>query len=77
MNSADSVLSDVAVCIVNVTDSDATQPTAPQKKLEQNSSGVFLNNYFDGPVGAFGYCIINLECLEEAMSKLHMCKDDR
>ena len=67
VNSADSVLSDVAVCTANAADSDAKQPTASQKKLEQNSPSVFLNNYFDRPVGAVRYRIINLECLEEAM----------
>ena len=77
VNSADSVSSDVAVCTVNVADLNAKPPTASQKKLEQNSPNVFLNNYFDGPVGAVGYRLINLECLEEAMSKLHMCKDGR
>ena len=54
VNSADFVLSDVAICTVNAADSDAKQPTASQKKLEQNSPGVFLDKYYDEPMEQLG-----------------------
>ena len=49
-----------------------------QKKLERNSS--LLQEDFivdDGPQIATGYCLIDLDCLVETMSNLHMCEDGK
>ena len=56
------------------------EPTVSQSKLERNQHNTSLDDSSQSESNgstSTGYRLIDLECLKEAMSNLHMCSDGK